>query len=234
MTRGTAAPRRLPGSWTRPLAGLRSYRDPSVTSGASAGHGPPDLTFARPYRRDRLVPCCLVNGSLLAVAQPLLLKRIVDDGIAGAGTPRCVTTAAASWFGCSPWPTRRSVTVGRWCLLGDRRGADLRPAHARSSRTCRRSRWPSSPVRRPAALISPAQLRRHRRAAGLHLDPGRRLWATSISLVVVLIAMFGAVLADHGGQPGAAPGVPAPGPVAGRRLQRRPANDAPQRRHVAR
>lgn len=75
---------------------LRSYtRDPSVLQQkVTAGTWRRILTYARPYRTIiAIFLVILVVDSLLTVAQPLLFRRIIDDGIT-PGDARVVTVTA--------------------------------------------------------------------------------------------------------------------------------------------
>ncbi len=112
-----------------PWMTYRSFtRDPSVIERkVSRATVRRILTFARPYRRQiAWFLVCLVISSLLVVAQPLLFRRIVDDGIA-AGNAEVVTTASLMVLALALGDAVIG-TVGRWfsSVIGEGLIFDLR------------------------------------------------------------------------------------------------------------
>ena len=142
--------------------------------------------FARPYRRWLLAFLLLtVVGAGIGVATPVLAGRVVNAVVAGGQVSAAAATVVGLAAGIAALAVLEAVTglVSRWFssrigegLILDLRTAvfDARPADAG------RVLHPH-PHRRAG---QPAQQRRDRRPAGVHLDAGRRGRATSIALAL--------------------------------------------------
>ena len=145
------------------------------------------LAFARPHRRHILafLAFTVINAGLVVVT-PLLIQRIVDDGIA-EGDRRLVTASRSAMALTALVSALVGVGEGYFSVAG-RRGADLRPAH-RLRATSSASRSRSSPAPRPA--------RSSRRLNNDVIGAQRAFTSTlsgtvanTISVVVVGITMF--------------------------------------------
>ena len=109
-----------------------------------------------------------VVDAVLVVVNPLLVQRIVDDGILGGDTE--LVTVLALAMAAIAAGRRRALGARRLALLPDRRGPDLRPAHpGLRPRPAPVARLLHPHPDRRAGL--PAQQRRDRRAAGVHVHP---------------------------------------------------------------
>ena len=154
--------RAWPGVTCAPTA---AWSTTASTGGRSAG------CSASPARTRRLIAGFLaitVIDAAMVVVIPLLVQRIVDDGILKGD--RGLVTWLARRHGRRRGLQRPAQHPRRLAVQPDRRGADLRPPHPGL-------RPRAAPV---AGLLHPhpdrraglpAQQRRHRRPARLHLDP---------------------------------------------------------------
>ena len=125
-------------------------RDPAQVKKVERGVLRRILTYARPYKA--LVAAFLVTlvvASLLTVAQPLLFRQIVDNGIS-QGNATLVTVLALCIAGLAILDALVGV-VSRWysARIGEGLISTCAP---RSTVTCRSSRSPSSRVLKRAPL----------------------------------------------------------------------------------
>jgi hypothetical protein len=142
------------------------------------------IAFASPFRA--LIWAFLVRvviASAMVVATPLLFQRIIDDGVL-ADDRRVVVTLALIIAGSRSW--RRA---SRWRSAGtprDRRRTHLRPPPQVFGHVQRMPiAFSPAPNRRSG---QPAQQRRDRRAARVHVHPVRVV-SNVISLIMVVGAM---------------------------------------------
>ena len=159
------------------MAAMRSFRrDPSVTARElPKGTVRRILGIARPYRRELIFFLLLVvASSVIGVITPLLAGDIVNR-IAGLhGTAGGIVRIALIIAGLAV--ARRGDLAGHPLVLrADRRGRHLRPAQPGvRARAAHAGRVLHPHADRRAG--QPAEQRRHRRPAGVHLDAvGRRL-----------------------------------------------------------
>jgi ATP-binding cassette subfamily B protein len=163
---------------------MRSFRrDPEVTEKKLApGTARRIARFASPYRRElTLFLVLIVVAAFLAVLNPLIFKKIIDDGI-GTNPPvsgdRGLVVAGPA--GRRPRARRRGpAAVVALVLHAHRRGPDLRHALAGLHAHLRACRSPSSPARQTGALISRLNNDVLGRPAGVHRHAVRRRLATS-------------------------------------------------------
>ena len=95
-----------------PMSTLRSFtRDSSVTQVTlKPGTWRRILGYARPYRSLIWVfLVILVIDAGLTVAQPLLFKRIIDQGITPGNSAVVTTTASAPCTLAAAWPTHTRI-----------------------------------------------------------------------------------------------------------------------------
>ena len=185
--------------------------------------------FARPHRRALVAFLVLsVISAVLAVATPVLAGWVVDALIKQGSEDRVLVA------GRGHRPRRRPRRRGRHrravAVVPHRRGADPRPAPGglRPRAADAGGLLHPHPHRRPR---QPAQQRRHRRPAGLHLDAvGRRQQPHHPAAHPGRDAA--AVVVDHPAGAGPAAGVRDPRPAHGRPPRPPGAGGGrPQRRH---
>ena len=188
------------------------------------------LRFARPYRGLIAIFIVLVVlTSALAVTPPLLFKEIIDEGVL-KGNQRLLIILASMVAGLAVLQAVLGL-VQRWCSskIGEGLIFDLRTQvfdHVRPDAGGVLHPNPDGQARLPA------QLRRDRRPAGLHLDAVHRAVQPDQSGAGAGRDAC-AQLAAHLGRVDHAADLPHPGegrrPQAGRS---HPAADAAERRHV--
>ena len=221
-----------------PWMAMRSLtRDGEVAKRSSRpGTIPRIARFAAPYRRqiDRLPGRSWSSTPLVGVALPAAVQ---GDHRRRHRRPTRRRQGDSSWSSRSR--ARRARAVRRRCstlcqrwfsarigegLIYDLRTAGLRPRAADADRVLH-----PHPDRRAG---QPAQQRRHRRPAGVHLDAvvGRRRNVIGARPRAGRDAV--PVLADHPGRAGAAAAVPPPGPAGSgagcRRSPARPCSSTPR------
>ena len=220
---------------------MRSFRrDPAVADTKLApGTVRRIVRFAAPYRRDLTVFLALiVVAAFVAVLNPLIFKKIIDDGIGtdppATGDQRPGRRGSRCSSPGSPWSTPS-------CSCG-RAGAPRASARA-SSTTCARqvythiSRMPIAFFTRTqtGALIS----RLNNDVLGAQSAFTGTLSgvvSNAIGVVLTLAAMFVPVLADHAAVAGPAAGLRHPGqahrhPAAGADARELPAQRADDQHH---
>ena len=108
------------------------------------------VRYARPFSRHIVAFLTLVAvGSVIVIADPLLLKAIIDDGIIPQRSGVVIGLALvrrAAWRSS----TRLLGLAQRWYSVADRRGPDLRPAHRGLRPRPAAAASPSSSAPRPA------------------------------------------------------------------------------------
>ena len=169
MSMGGGGPWQTYRSFTRD----RSVADRRITKGTVSRI----FGFARPYRGEIIwFLVTLVFTSLLVVAQPLLFRRLVDDGI-DAGNATVVTVSAVLVLVLAIVDAGIGL-VGRWfsARIGEGLIFDLRTEVFGHVAAPAVGLLHPHPDRRPG---HPAEQRRHRRPAGLHLHPRPGWSATS-------------------------------------------------------